>query len=51
MIVDNIDQESVICGRQDGQMVSTLDSRLSGLSGLGLSPGWGHHVVFLGFVD
>ena len=26
-------------------MVSALDSRLSGL---GLSPGWGHCVVFLG---
>ena len=32
-------------GRRGGLMVSELDSRLSGP---GLSPGWGHCVVFLG---
>ena len=32
-------------GRRGGLMVSALDS---GASGSGLSPGWGHCVVFLG---
>ena len=32
-------------GRHDGLMVSALDSEASGL---GLSPGGGHYVVFLG---
>ena len=32
-------------GRCGGLMFSALDS---GLSGMGLSPGWGHCVVFLG---
>ena len=32
-------------GRRGGLMVSALDS---GVSGLGLSLGWGHSVVFLG---
>ena len=34
-----------ICGRRGGLMVSVL---VPGVSGLGLSPGWGHCVVFLG---
>ena len=33
------------CGRRGGLMVSALDA---GASGPGLSPGWGHCVVFLG---
>ena len=32
-------------GRRGGLMVSALDS---GVTGQGLSPGWGHGVVFLG---
>ena len=31
------------CGRRGGLMVSAL---ISGSSGLSLSPGWGHYVVF-----
>ena len=35
----------LLYGRRGGLMVSALDS---GASGPGLSPGWGHWVVFLG---
>ena len=37
--------KTVLCGRRGGLMISAL---ISGLSGLGSSPGWGHCVVFLG---
>ena len=35
----------LFCGRRGGIMVSVF---VSGSSGPGLSPGWGHCVVFLG---